>query len=68
MADDQFATAVPLDDGDLYLCGIEVIGYMDADGGQGYRVRVDTDVPLSTALGLLELAKMQLLAGSDWDT
>lgn len=66
--DDDFVMAVPLDDTDMYTSGIEVVGYIDTEGSQGYRVRCDTSVPLSTALGLLELAKAHLIANSDWDS
>ena len=66
MTTDDYRMAVPLGPDEVYLGGIEVVAYLDANGEQSYRIRFDTGVPVSTLLGCLELAKADVIAMSDW--
>lgn len=48
---------------------IQVCGYIDpeGEGGMSYAIWADCDTPLSTSLGLLELAKRDLIERCDLD-
>lgn len=48
---------------------IQVCGYIDphGEGGMSYAIWANCDTPLSTSLGLLELAKRDLIERCDLD-
>lgn len=59
---------VPIDEdpavpaGSIFSAEVTVTHYFTTDGRLKRRVRFEGDVPLSTVLGLLELAKADLMA------
>lgn len=57
---DDYAMAVPLSDDEMFTAAVEVVGLIKPDGSQAYRVRT-SDGPLSTRVGLVELAKVQMI-------
>lgn len=61
-----FKPGIPLDDGEVYLGGVEVIEYLTTGGERQFRVRLDADMPLSSVLGLLRLAEHQCIGMSDF--
>jgi len=40
---------------------VAVVAFIDADGNAAFRVLCDSDAPVSTTIGLMELAKAHLL-------
>lgn len=53
--------------GAMLHAAVTVVGYFGDDGLLMYAVRAQGDVPLSTTLGLLELAKHDLYARAQSD-
>lgn len=64
---EEFATGRELDDTAVLIAGVEVLTYLDGEGSTCYRVRHGGDVGLAHLLGLLEMAKADLMAASDWE-
>lgn len=62
-----YETAQPLEEGAVQTGAVEVVSYLDPEGVDRYRVRIDGDVSLSGILGLLRLAEHTAIAESDWD-
>ncbi len=65
VAGDMPSTLCQLPEGAIPLEVVEVCGYLTAEGRRKWTVRYRADVPVSTTLGLLALAKHQILSEMD---
>lgn len=52
---------LPPDEAEVIVSELYVVSYLKADGTQGYGCGTHSDEPLSALIGLLELAKADLL-------
>lgn len=52
------------EDNTIVSCAISVHQFINPDGNMAYTVKCMGDVPLSTKIGLLELAKLTLVEDS----
>lgn len=57
MSDESLKTYVPVPEGAFPNAVVEIVQYFDAEGEMKYSVRLAGNPPLSTAVGLMELAK-----------
>lgn len=60
----MIAHIVELPEDAIPSCAFEVVGYLDSDGEMAYVGRIQGDVPLSTMIGLIEMAKADAIAAN----
>ncbi len=58
-------TLVPIPDGAIATSVVEVVEYLDEDCERAYGIRFNGSSSVATVLGLLELAKRNVIACSD---
>lgn len=54
------AAVAQLEDTDVPYAALTVVAYIDRDGDQGWTLRTAGDNPISTFIGLMEMAKHSL--------
>lgn len=62
----MYETAIPIQDHEVLLGGVEIVVYLNGEGVECYRIRHGGDLSLSTTLGLLEMGKLDVMGQSDW--
>lgn len=61
----SYESDLPMPAGSVVQNSVMVVAYFDAEGQTRYGYRMKGDSTLSNVLGLLELAKADLLRGAD---
>lgn len=63
---DRVVHSIPLPEGAIPLSVVEIVEYLTPEGHRVYGYRHSGDTALSTTLGLIELAKTQIIEQADF--
>lgn len=61
------AQIADLEETDIPYAAVTIVGYIDVDGEQGWTLRTDGDNPMSTFIGLLNMATHSLMHEAEDD-